>query len=1443
MINKTFRLFISSTFSDFVEERTILNNDIFPEIDAYCQEQGYNFQLIDLRWGVNNESALNQNTIAICLDEVRRCKSLSPKPNFLIMTGERYGWIPLPSHIKKGDFESLLSYAGSEDNRVLRDWYIYDENEIGGDYFLKTRSGQYTDDAVWSQIESKLRSILLECAGKGHFSEDKIRLLTSSATEQEIIEGLLGNDDVCNNAIALFRTGYPEQDKDLTSINNLKSRIIERMTQDQCENNIITLQFNDEYKKQFSASVIEILKRNIGKEIERLENVKQSEDIMTLPVYENNGASFFHAREDELDTLISYTNDKTNTPLFIVGESGSGKTTLLFEYINRMPQKKMFWSFFGVDEDSYTLLDSLKRICSEIKRSFDITAPMEMSYANISEVLYLTIYSIPKDQETVIILDGLDMFYDIESIHESVFPSGLPSNVKFIVSGADREIVDRFLDKKFNVLSIERFSESESIDSFNSLMTERNRALNNKNQMDLLRPSFAQGLIPLHVKLLMEVCSGWHSIDVIEEFPQTVEEVALIYLSNMYTKYGHNKELFAYALALVSVSPYGITEEELQELLLSFPSVKQYFQSEDRYAYGLTKLPFVVWSRLFYDLKGCLTLTRSNGSIVVKFVHHIFYRVFTKNFSSYCDEARKTLIQYYSSQSNYTNDIGVPNARKAISLGALLKRTGEYGSLCDLYSSLSFVDAAIKIGHVDEVISDLQLLLTRQESIEHSEQLKKILECVVFNRDMLNCYFNTFYSCAYEAGLADDGAPIIHRQIRYNPGKYIYFPYGSESRVSWYKDQDRYAVFNGSYVHICSFKDQSELCRIYIEPSRVDKEVFVRNVFWFNQNAVVVITYNGKMLIYDIEDFSPNVVAQYTCANDCVRVDYENSVLMYISGKKLRAINPINGEEKYSIPLKHQASTIYDFDERYNQIIIRDVSSKIDVYNAANGELIKSVKNPNGWRCYELAETISGGHVHQISTSKWLIYTDAWSKLKVVENDTKQVSFLHPPLITFQCKLIFGRVKLVIQSKSNLVSLDLNTYEIQYKHIDECQSIAWKSVDESISVVQPNGLTIVELNDFSKAETGRNICMIHKRNLFYSPFIFWKEIYRQIAYSLKPVSKMMKGFERVFDYDVLFSDGLTDREMELISPDKEKKGTQVVYSNSGVYAVAYEEENVITLYGEDDRPFLHIDNLNLSLTNGILKMIFSPDSKYFLIWRNYSIQVVGIPSGRKVVDINIMFRPAFDVTFNEDSDGLDIALMDGEMYPYRFGKKGKKDKHKLPSKLIDSCFNGDYLGPYSVFFSEGEARTRTYLDTFDPGTSPRKWLNAIRNYYTGSNWLWYIDGEFYLNDSKFSRKGYDFEKSREIEYLRDPTPLRSFLREKNDLFSRALESDSGRYIVLLSQMLNSIIVFDAERMEVYDAYKHLGNIIGYRFTDDDVLEIVSDREPYRVKIQINLLSD
>jgi hypothetical protein len=89
--SKTFHIFVSSTFSDTKEERSALQRKVFPRLRELCQAYGCKFQAIDLRWEVKEEAALDQQTMRICLDEIDRCQQITPRPNFIVLLGDRYG--------------------------------------------------------------------------------------------------------------------------------------------------------------------------------------------------------------------------------------------------------------------------------------------------------------------------------------------------------------------------------------------------------------------------------------------------------------------------------------------------------------------------------------------------------------------------------------------------------------------------------------------------------------------------------------------------------------------------------------------------------------------------------------------------------------------------------------------------------------------------------------------------------------------------------------------------------------------------------------------------------------------------------------------------------------------------------------------------------------------------------------------------------------------------------------------------------------------------------------------------------------------------------------------------------------------------------------------------------------------------------------------------------
>src|ERR1035438_473844 len=132
---RTFRVFVSSTFEDLIDERNVLQSTVFPKLEAFALEKNARFQAIDLRWGVREEAGLDQKTMEICLAEIARCQKTRIKPNFIVLLGNRYGWRPLSARIQKDEFEAVLAHIGENGERDFAEsWYDLDLNADPPEY-------------------------------------------------------------------------------------------------------------------------------------------------------------------------------------------------------------------------------------------------------------------------------------------------------------------------------------------------------------------------------------------------------------------------------------------------------------------------------------------------------------------------------------------------------------------------------------------------------------------------------------------------------------------------------------------------------------------------------------------------------------------------------------------------------------------------------------------------------------------------------------------------------------------------------------------------------------------------------------------------------------------------------------------------------------------------------------------------------------------------------------------------------------------------------------------------------------------------------------------------------------------------------------------------------------------------------------------------------------
>ena len=221
------RIFVSSTFSDFQVERKALQEKVFPRLREFCEKRGWRFQAVDLRWGVSREAALDQRTMRICLEEIERCRFVSPRPNFIVLLGDRYGWRPLPEEIPCFEFDEIRRRLDPVSRELLEwradqppgaeGWYRRDDNTLvrrhggtgfePGMYLLRQRSGPFEDFEVWErQVEKPLLQALTAAGRNMNLPEEARIKYGASATEQEIFHGVFRVSDAAEHVLAFHRS-------------------------------------------------------------------------------------------------------------------------------------------------------------------------------------------------------------------------------------------------------------------------------------------------------------------------------------------------------------------------------------------------------------------------------------------------------------------------------------------------------------------------------------------------------------------------------------------------------------------------------------------------------------------------------------------------------------------------------------------------------------------------------------------------------------------------------------------------------------------------------------------------------------------------------------------------------------------------------------------------------------------------------------------------------------------------------------------------------------------------------------------------------------------------------------------------------------------------------------------------------------------------------------
>jgi hypothetical protein len=603
---RTFRVFVSSTFEDFAVERNVLRSEVWPRLRDLCRQHGARFQPIDLRWGVSEEAALDQQTMNICLGEIDRCQAVTPRPDFLVLLGNRYGWRPPPPQIPASEHDELLRWLREQqpDSATLvEQWYHRDDNAVPPEYHLQRRTGRYRDRDTWADVEAGLATALGTAVSHlDEVPEDARRRYLHSATAQEIARGALDvaepdravayvreiGDAGGSLAGAGVRRAYVDEDQ--TPLDELKDAVRHRLGP-----RVITAPpvplgddgplFDADYLERFAREVYDALAASIRDELQHPRPTDRAEapgdaldeEIQAHRQFAEDRAAHFTGRETELGHIADYLRDDVRQPLVVHGEGGCGKSALMARVVgdetDRPADVLVLARFVGATPGSVDGRSLLRSLCEELARAAGDSTTLPTDYNELVGEFARRLEAVSAERPVWVVVDSLDQLGGGVGGARSLtwVPGILPPGARMVLSTRSGDTLEP-LRGRARLLELDGLTRTDGellVAAWLGAATPR-RTLQDKQLGAVLDAFEASRGNPLYLRLATEEARRWESGDgdPPEQLAVGVRElIRHNLLHRLASEDNHGQLLVGTALGYLAASREGLAEDELTDLL------------------------------------------------------------------------------------------------------------------------------------------------------------------------------------------------------------------------------------------------------------------------------------------------------------------------------------------------------------------------------------------------------------------------------------------------------------------------------------------------------------------------------------------------------------------------------------------------------------------------------------------------------------------------------------------------------------------------------------------------------------------------------------------------------------------------------------------------------------------------------------------------------------
>ena len=384
MSSRTTRIFLSSTFRDFAEERDLLVRKVFPELRRRCRERQVELIDVDLRWGITEKQAQRGEVMPICLAEIDRSR-----PYFMGFIGERYGWVP-----------EMHQY----DPSLLREQPWLEEHRGGKSVTeLEMLHGVLNNPAMAGRAFFYFRKPAYSLSKGGVY-------LSESAADKAKLEQLKDR---------IRHSGFPVLEN-YVSPEALAQRVQEDLWR----------LIDESFPLEEVPDALSMERRK-----------HEAYGGLRLRMY-LGGAAYCKA----LDKATA--KDRGFKPVLITGASGGGKSALLANwtqaYIRRHPDTLLFIHYLGSGADAADTVKLVTRLLQEIARATGDELKLESDPQKLLDMLpewlaRASSHAQREGRQWLLVFDGLDKVSSLRDLRW--WPQFLPPKVKLIASCLDGEVL------------------------------------------------------------------------------------------------------------------------------------------------------------------------------------------------------------------------------------------------------------------------------------------------------------------------------------------------------------------------------------------------------------------------------------------------------------------------------------------------------------------------------------------------------------------------------------------------------------------------------------------------------------------------------------------------------------------------------------------------------------------------------------------------------------------------------------------------------------------------------------------------------------------------------------------------------------------------------------------------------------------------------------------